>query len=285
MLARLLVRLHFVLPLLTLSRLAAHASRFRGPGGLLIRVFAWLFSINTEEAARPVPLGYASLAEFFSRELREGARTPEGGDDCVISPADGILTRIGSVNGRAPSRAKEAIYSVEELLGGSRCAAPYEGGHVAVIYLRPADYHRVRMPLGGQLREIVYLPGRRLSVNPAFIEAAPRVLATNERVALHFDTGGGKFCVVMVGALNVGSISTAFDIRTDSSIPPVPTRWRFPGPLGARCERGDYLAHFNLGSTVVLVATRNLLAWLPERNPAEEVRCGQALGERIPVEV
>lgn len=284
LLARLLVRLHFILPLLTLSRLAARVSRFRGPGGVLIRAFAWLFSINREEAARPVPQGYASLAEFFSRELKEGARIPEGGEECVVCPADGLLTRIGEVNGTPHSRAKGALYSIEQLLGGARCAGPYEDGHVAVVYLRPSDYHRVRMPLGGQLREVVYLPGRRLSVNPAMIDAAPAVLTTNERVALHFDTGGGKFCVVMIGALNVGSISTAFDIRTDASIPPVPTRWRFPGPRGAKCERGDYLAHFNLGSTVVLVATRDLLAWLPEREPVEEVRCGQALGQRLPVE-
>ena len=285
MLARLLVRLHFILPLLTLSRLAARVSRFRGPGGVLIRAFAWLFSINREEAARRVPQGYASLAEFFSRELKEGARIPEGGEECVVCPADGLLTQIGEVNGTPHSRAKGALYSIEALLGGARCAAPYEDGHVAVIYLRPSDYHRVRMPLGGQLREVVYLPGRRLSVNPAMIDAAPAVLTTNERVALHFDTGGGRFCVVMIGALNVGSISTAFDIRTDASIPPVPTRWRFPGPRGARCERGDYLAHFNLGSTVVMVATRDLLAWLPEREAVEEVRCGQALGERLPFEV
>lgn len=285
MFARLLVRLHFILPLLTLSRVMARASRFRGPGGLLIRAFARLFSINTKEAAKPVPQGYASLAEFFSRELKEGARTPEGGEEYVVCPADGILTQIGPVNGMSHHETKGARYSIEELLGGSRCAGPYQDGHVAVIYLRPSDYHRVRMPLGGQLREIVYLPGRRLSVNPAIINAAPLVLATNERVALHFDTGGGKFCVVMVGALNVGSISTAFDIRTDASIPPVPTRWRFPGPLGARCERGDYLAHFNLGSTVVLVATQDLLAWLPECISAKEVRCGQALGERLPVAV
>ena len=282
MLARLLVRLHFLLPLLTLSRLAERVARLRGPRGMLIRVFARLFSINTSEAARPVPQGYASLAEFFFRELKEGARTPEGGEECVVSPADGLLTRIGSANGASRPEAKGARYSIEDLLGGPRCAEPYQDGHLAVIYLRPSDYHRVRMPLGGQLREIVYLPGRRLSVNPAIIDASPPVLATNERMALHFETGGGKFCVVMVGALNVGSISTAFDIRTDASIPPVPTRWRFPGPLGARCERGDYLAHFNLGSTVVLVATRDLLAWLPERKPVEELRCGQALGERLP---
>ena len=285
MLARLLVRLHFILPLLTLSRLAARVSRFRGPGGVLIRAFAWLFSINTDEAARPVPQGYASLAEFFARELKAGARDPENGEECVVSPADGLLTQIGEVNGMSQPRVKGAGYSIAELLGGTRCAGPYEDGHMAVIYLRPSDYHRVRMPLDGQLREVVYLPGRRLSVNPAMIDAAPKVLATNERVALHFDTGGGKFCLVMVGALNVGSISTAFDIRTDASIPPVPTRWRFPGPRGAKCERGDYLAHFNFGSTVILVVTRNLLAWLPERKPVEEVRCGQALGQRRPVEV
>ena len=283
-LARLLVRFHFLLPLLTLSRVAARVSRLRGPGGFLIRAFAWMFSINTSEASRPVPQGYDSLAEFFSRELSEGARTAEGGEDSVACPADGLLTELGPIGEMPNSQAKGVRYSMEQLLGGPRCAEPYREGDAAVIYLRPSDYHRVRMPMSGQLREIVYLPGRRLSVNPAIIEAAPPVLATNERVALHFDTGGGKFCIVMVGALNVGSISTAFDIRTDAGIPPVPARWRYPGPLGAKCERGDYVAHFNLGSTVVLLAARDLLRWLPERRKGDEVRCGQALGERKPAE-
>lgn len=265
--------------------MAARLSRLRGPRGLLIRSFARLYSIDTAEAARPVPEGYASLAEFFSRELTEGARIPEGGEECVVCPADGLLTRMGDVNDASPPRIKGAGYSIEDLLGGARCAGPYEGGHLAVIYLRPSDYHRVHMPLDGQLREIAYLPGGRLSVNPALIDAAPRVLATNERVALHFDTAGGKFCVVMVGALNVGSISTAFDIRTDAGTVPVPTRWRFPGPLGAKCERGSYLAHFNLGSTVVLLATKGLLAWLPQREIGEEIRCGQILGERTTAEI
>lgn len=281
MLARLLARLHFLLPLLTLSRLAGRAARLRGPGGLLIRAFAWIFPINTAEAGKRVPQGYASLGEFFSRELRPGARNPEGGEETVACPADGLLTQLGPVDGLPGAAAKAARHSIEQLLGGARCIEPYGNGHSAVVYLRPSDYHRVHMPMSGQLREIVYLPGQRLSVNPAIIRTAPAVLATNERVALHFDTAGGKFCVVLVGALNIGSISTAFDIRTDSSIPPVPTRWRFPGPLGAKRERGDYLGHFNLGSTAVLVASASLIQWRPDLNEGQEIRCGQALGQRL----
>jgi len=280
-LARLLVILHSLLPLLTLSRLVARVARFRGPGGLLIRAFARMYSINTAEAAKPVPRGYASLGDFFSRELKPGARIPEGGEERVACPADGLLTQLGSISDALLPEGKGIRYSMEQLLGGPRCAQPYKRGRFAVIYLRPSDYHRVHMPMSGQLREIVYLPGRRLPVKPAVIKTMPSTLATNERVALHFDTGDGKFCVVMVGALNVGSISTAFGIRTDASVPEVRTRWRFPGPLGAKRNRGDYLAHFRLGSTVVLAATQGLADWLPERREGEEVRCGQALGRRL----
>ena len=283
MLARLLVRFHFLLPLLTLSRVAARVARFRGPGGLLVRAFARIYSINTAEALRPVPRGYASLGEFFSRELKPGARNPEGGEELVACPADGVLTQLGSLSDTLLPEGKGIHYSMEQLLGGPRCAQPYRQGRFAVVYLRPSDYHRVHMPMSGQLREIVYLPGRRLSVNPAVIATMPSTLATNERVALHFDTADGKFCVVMVGALNVGSISTAFGVRTDTTVPAIRTRWRFPGPLGAKRERGDYLAHFELGSTVVLTATEKLLDWLPEHREGEEVRCGQALGQRLSV--
>ena len=281
MFARLLVRFHFLIPLLTLSRVAARVARFRGPGGLLIRAFARLYSIDASQAARPAPQDYASLGEFFSRELTPEARAPEGGSDRVVSPADGLLTQVGPLEDSAQFRTKGATWPIEQLLGGARCAAPYAGGKASVVYLRPADYHRVHMPLSGQLREIVYLPGRRLPVNPGITGASPSVLTANERVALHFDTAGGKFCLVLVGALNVGSIGTAFGIRTDAGIPPVATRWRFPGPLGMKLERGDYAGHFNLGSTVVFTATRELLRWLPRCEPGQEIRCGQSLGERL----
>jgi phosphatidylserine decarboxylase len=73
------------------------------------------------------------------------------------------------------------------------------------------------------------------------LERRDRVLATNERAVLRLATARGPLFLVMVGALNVGRIR----------IVGVPEGSAFPG---RKFARGDELARFELGSTVVLIA-------------------------------
>ena len=84
------------------------------------------------------------------------------------------------------------------------------GGDFATIYLSPRDYHRVHAPLGGTLREMVYVPGRLFSVNQSTAENVPELFARNERVVCLFDTERGPMAVVLVGAMIVASIETVW---------------------------------------------------------------------------
>jgi phosphatidylserine decarboxylase len=84
------------------------------------------------------------------------------------------------------------------------------GGSFATIYLAPFNYHRIHMPARGRLLDTVYVPGRLFSVNEATARRVPRLFARNERVLTLFEGDFGQFAVVLVGALNVGSMATVW---------------------------------------------------------------------------
>src|SRR3546814_9999079 len=78
------------------------------------------------------------------------------------------------------------------------------------IYLAPYNYHRIHMPIDGQLAHWTYVPGRLFSVNAATARALPNLFTRNERLNARFDTPAGAFALSMVGALFVGSLETVW---------------------------------------------------------------------------
>ena len=133
-------------------------------------------------------------------------------------------------------------------------AERYPGGSFACLYLAPYNYHRVHVPLRRLLRATRYVPGQLFSVN-AEPHAVPDLFARNERVICDLDTADGPMCLVMVGALFVGSIKTVFAGR----INPPPGRGgqvRLIHRVGRTFWRGDELGRFNMGSTVIVLYRR-----------------------------
>jgi phosphatidylserine decarboxylase len=132
------------------------------------------------------------------------------------------------------------------------------------------------MPLDGRLRETVYVPGRLFSVNAVTASLVPRLFTRNERVLTWFDTEFGEFALILVGALNVGSIATVWagDItparrRVSSTLP----------PQQVSLAQGQELGRFNMGSTVILLFQRDRARWRDDIRAGATVRLGQSLGE------
>jgi phosphatidylserine decarboxylase len=81
--------------------------------------------------------------------------------------------------------------------------------------------------------------------------------------------------VVLVGALNVSSIST----RWLGEIPSAgPRLWQDAGPPQRRYGRGDEIGHFNLGSTVIVLLPPATLTWNEGLTTDEPLQLGQSLG-------
>jgi phosphatidylserine decarboxylase len=131
------------------------------------------------------------------------------------------------------------------------------------------------MPLRGELKETVYVPGRLFSVNAATARHVPGLFARNERILTLFDTAYGQVALVLVGALNVGSMATVWA----GDITPAARRvvTRVPGPT-VILEKGAELGRFNMGSTVILLFERDRAHWRHEVRAGSEVRLGQPLG-------
>lgn len=281
-LQRVIAWLQYPLPHHLLSRLARWLMRNQTLWlkDNLIRWFVRRHGIRLEEARYTRIAAYPHFEAFFTRALRPEARPVTRDPGAVASPVDGTMSQCGTVERSRLLQAKGRTYSLAELLGGSpQRAEPFQGGEFCTTYLSPRDYHRVHMPLDGTLREMVHIPGRLFSVNPATVRHVPRVFARNERLVCRFDTEAGPMAVVLVGALVVGGIETTW---AGTITPPSASRtlaWRYPasGEEAVHLGRGDELGRFTLGSTVILLFGPDRVRWEPVTAPGTRV----LMGERI----
>lgn len=228
---------------------------------------------NLQEAARQNISDYASLQDFFTRELNENARPIA--KDAVTSPVDGTVAHVGNILDNQIFQIKGYTYALSDLLG-TEMASRYQNGVASTIYLAPYDYHRIHAPLSGTLKHAYYHAGELNSVALPLLSEIAGLFAKNERVVLEFEhQANGKsfpFVVVLVGAVNVGSISTRFH----GEIKPL----RAGGVLELACHNeqvnaGDEIGRFNLGSTVIVIAPQN--AWQWQIHDAQKLKMGQAI--------
>jgi phosphatidylserine decarboxylase len=273
----LFVWFQYVMPQHALSRLILRATRVRAPWfkNWLIRGFLKLYTIDMTDAVQSDPLSFASFNEFFTRALRSGTRTVAPDPREIACPVDGTISEAGRIDGDRLLQAKGRNYTLSELLADQRWAKDFDGGSFATIYLAPFNYHRIHMPVRGDLRETVYVPGRLFSVNAATAAQVPRLFARNERVLTLFNTDCGEAALVLVGALNVGSMATVWagDItpaarRVVTTLP----------PHVLTLDKGEELGRFNMGSTVILLFQAGRVRWHPETRAGATVRVGQSLG-------
>ena len=78
------------------------------------KLYAKIFGCNLDEVPEPLE-SYASLGEFFYREIREGARPIA--DVAMVSPADGRVLHFGEIVGERVEQVKGITYSLQALLG------------------------------------------------------------------------------------------------------------------------------------------------------------------------
>jgi phosphatidylserine decarboxylase len=274
---RIFVWLQYIMPQHGLSRLVLAATRVRAPWfkNWTIRGFLKLYRVDMTEAAESDPYRYGTFNEFFTRALKDGARPIAGDVGAIASPVDGCVSEAGAIDGERLLQAKGRDYTLTDLLAAQPWAERFEGGTFATIYLAPFNYHRIHMPVDGELRETVFVPGRLFSVNTVTAQHVPRLFARNERVLTLFDTAHGQFALVMVGALNVGSMATVWA----GDITPAPRRAisRIPSP-GLALAKGAELGRFNMGSTVILLFEPNRARWHSAVRAGYDVRLGQSLG-------
>lgn len=247
----------------------------------MINTFIRRYGVDMSCAVEPNPQAYSNFNSFFTRVLKPEARPIVQEKNAIACPVDGAVSQIGSLTQGKIIQAKGFTYDVVNLLGGSiERAAPFQDGKFATLYLAPKDYHRVHMPLTGELREMVYIPGKLFSVNARTTESVPNLFARNERVVAIFDTQAGPMAIVLVGAMLVASINTVWAGGV------APSRDREIHRRQYRhneicLDRGAEMGHFQLGSTAIVLFGKNKIEWNVNLQVEQSVRLGQLLGHVI----
>jgi phosphatidylserine decarboxylase len=279
---RAFVTLQRLLPQHGISRLVLAATRSRAPAfkNTLIRLFVKGFRPDMSDAVEPEPTAYPSFNDFFTRALRPGTRPIDADPRAIVSPVDGTVSEAGRLTDDRIMQAKGHDYTLRALLAGNQAwERSFAGGTFATIYLAPYNYHRIHMALAGELRECFYVPGKLFSVNRTTAQLVPGLFSINERVFCGFDSGGMPWAIILVGALNVGSMATVWhgDVtpRKHREVTALPVRDVLaPTSLG----KGDEMARFNMGSTVILLFPPGAADWTASLAAGKVLRMGERIG-------
>ncbi|WP_201353377.1 phosphatidylserine decarboxylase [Hydrogenimonas urashimensis] len=232
-----------------------------------------LLGLDMSEFAPPST--YPTLNKLFTRELRK-ERSIDYRHGVLISPVDAFVTECGRLQKDKALQIKGMEYSIDDLLTlqyGREAKALYEGTYIN-FYLSPKDYHRYHMPYKLRIASILHQPGKLYPVNFPSLRRTKELFVENERVILEcFTEKNRRIFIVLVGALNVGRMTIAFDHRIKTNADPYePTFYRYD-KKPVWIHKGDLLGMFMMGSTVLIFAEPGLMEI--RTNDRRHVRFGE----------
>ncbi|MFV9615097.1 MAG: archaetidylserine decarboxylase [Gammaproteobacteria bacterium] len=274
---KLLASLFYILPHHAISWLMFKAARLQWTPlkNLIIRIYTDLNPVKMHEAIEENMFAYESLNAFFTRALKPECRPFDKNEKNWLCPVDGSVSQAQAIKQGRIFQAKGHDYSLLELVGGdTELEQIFKNGQFATLYLSPRDYHRIHMPTTGKLKHMQYVPGRLFSVAPFTVNHIPGLFARNERCICHFETQQGPMAMILVGAINVSAIETVWHGLITGKAKKV-KRFDYSNE-NIELKRGEEMGRFNLGSTVIILATDQMK--IDENMTAEaEIKLGQCL--------
>ena len=271
--------LQYMLPKQALTRFGGYLANIKTPviKRFLIQYFMQKYDVSMQDALEENPDNYACFNDFFIRHLKPESRPIANAG--IVSPVDGYVSEIGSIKAGTLIQAKGRHYSIHELLACEKgLSAQFDSGLFATLYLSPKDYHRVHMPIEAVLKEMIYVPGKLFSVQPATTRMIPKLFACNERLVVFFETPIGLMAMVLVGATVVGAIGTTWGGDISRSKKQNHAVYPPNGPIKTDLQQAQEMGYFKLGSTVILLfADSKRLQWQPNLKTGDKIQFGEAL--------
>ena len=245
-----------------------------------INAFIKHFKVDMHDAQVEDIQHFQTFNEFFTRKLKETARPIDQDPNIIACPCDGTISMHGSIKNDTLIQAKNKYFSITDFLTPkSNYIEQFTDGYFCTIYLSPRDYHRVHIPCDARLEEMIYVPGRLFSVAPYAPKTIDKLFARNERVIPIFTANKGYMAVAMVGAVNVAAIEMSWSGLITPPHRSTPKHYDYandPNPI--ELQKGDHMGTFNMGSTVVLLFSKNCIDRMDELQYNEKVRMGEKIG-------
>jgi len=243
-----------------------------------IRQFIKLFKVNMNEAKLKNINQFEDFNHFFTRELLTDARIDQSKDNELCCPVDGAISEIGNIEDKQLIQAKGHYFSLNDLLADNQALTEtFRGGSFATIYLSPKDYHRIHMPIAGSLQQMIHVPGQLFGVNRASVKTIPRLFARNERVISIFKTAAGTMALIQVGAIFVSSIETVWHGVVTPPRKKSVQSWQYEGDNNF--DKAQEMGRFNMGSTVILLFSKDCIKWNSKLVANTPVQMGQLLAQ------
>ena len=229
---------------------------------LLINLFKNHYKISLEEFARKNVNEYSSFNDFFTREFDEGVRPIDQTENTIVSPVDGKVMESGRVSDGKLFQLKNMEYNLSHLLNKNpNLIEAFKNAFYVTIYLAPYNYHRVHLPSQGKLLHNQIIDGKTYKVNEQALKKINALYTKNTRQISQFESSNLNFCMIMVGAMNVSSISI-----TDKN--------------KNIYNRGEEFAHFNLGSTILLLFSGSENIKFPDHLKfGEKIKLGECIAK------
>ncbi len=240
------------------------------------RVMDWLQDpeLNNNDFVLPLE-GFHSFNEFFTRNLRPGARPIDGIHDhsVLVAPADGVINMINNdlkLDSEIPTKGGKTLDLVALLDSSSYCPK-FVGGTALAVFLLPTDYHHFHAPVTGTMVESKQDVGDRLFGMPDILDIInDGNIAYNKDYSVFQNFRHGYYLIkteeygyiamIPIGLQTIGSVvfeDKFRDIRKESAV---------------KVYKGEKLGHFAYGgSTVLLLFEKDRLA-------SVSVRMGQKIG-------
>jgi len=248
-------RVNFVLtnrlPRRWLTLFMGWVSRLEYPWLCRILLKVWgLFTVLDLSEARKT--SFSSLHEFFTRELKEGARAIDPDPGIAVSPCDGIVGELGQVKDGSVLQAKGFPYTLMDLLEDEELVSKYLNGSFVTLRLASNMYHRFHAPYDCHVERITYVSGDTWNVNPIALRRIANLYCKNERAIIQcrLRDSDQLITLVPVAAILVASI------RLHCADVLLHLRYRGPNniPCDATLGKGEEMGWFEHGSTMIVFA-------------------------------
>ena len=217
---------------------------------------------------------FRSLQEFFTRQLKDGARCVDPDPEVLVSPCDGIVGAMGQVTEGSVLQAKGFPYTLMDLLGDEELVSHYLNGSFVTLRLTSGMYHRFHAPYDCRVERVTYVSGDTWNVNPIALKRVENLFCRNERAIIRcrLNTSDQLVTLVPVAAILVASI------RLHCADVLLHLKYRGPNtiPCDATLRKGEEMGWFQHGSTMIAFAPEGL-ALSPRLRQGGVIRMGQPL--------
>lgn len=219
------------------------------------------FNITLQDVSRPIN-DFSTLHEFFIREVSTKSRPIHAGTNSIISPVDATVETFGPITKDGIFFVKDKPYTLENLLGSSKIAEQFVNGKYIILYLSPAEYHRIHAPVDGEVIRQYMLGKKSYPVNKWGLQYGKEAISGNYRLLTQLCMPNHKHCFhIKVGAMFVNSI----ELTNTSST------WK----------KGEEVGYFSFGSTVVLLFEEDSMEFSATLKAGKFVRMGEIVANML----